>query len=31
MKTWTLSNNDIKNTVYVDNMPAATVATSDAE
>lgn len=33
MKTWTLSNNDIKNTVYVDNMPAATEApaTPDAE
>ena len=31
MKTWTLSNNDIKNTVYVDNMPAAPVATPDAE
>ena len=26
MKTWTLSNNDIKNTVYVENMPAATEA-----
>ena len=24
MTTWTLSNNSIKNTVYVDNMPAAT-------
>lgn len=31
MKTWTLSNNDIKNTVYVDNMPVATEATPDAE
>lgn len=33
MKTWTLSNNDIKNTVYVDNMPVTTEApaTPDAE
>ena len=33
MRTWTLSNNDIKNTVYVDNMPVATEApaTPDAE
>ena len=30
MTTWTLSNNSIKNTVYVDNMPAAT-ETPDAE
>lgn len=31
MKTWTLSNNDIKNTVYVDNMPAATETPADGE
>ena len=31
MKTWTLSNNDIKNTVYVDNMPAATETSADGE
>ena len=30
MTTWTLSNNSIKNTVYVDNMPVAT-ETPDAE
>ena len=31
MKTWTLSNNDIKNTVYVDNMPVATETPADGE
>ena len=31
MKTWTLSNNDIKNTVYVDNMPVATETPADSE
>jgi hypothetical protein len=31
MTTWTLSNDAIKNTVYVENMPAATETPADGE